>query len=324
MKTERIGIIGLDKVSGSIGLAIRAADMGLEILGADRDKEKLAKAKNMGAIDKGSGNPLDVAKVSDILILSVPMGELNETLQIIGPDVQDHTLIVDLSSLKGPGLALAEEHLSQGHYIGASPVLAASSLSDGSTDIGAARADLFANSVFCIMPSGTTDPGAVNTTVNLGRILGSTPFFLDPHEYDSLMQGVETAPALVAAAIFRSVTQATGWRDMLRFAGSTFAQGTAGLENESLTELVYRDKLATLRWLDAILAELQELRRWLLEEDQERVALILEEMGLERERWLHERRQNNWIEVDPVSELGSISIASQLFGFGSRKKGKKK
>ena len=79
-----------------------------------------------------------------------------------------------------------------------------------------------------------------------------------------------------------------------------------------------------MRWLDAVLEELQELRGWIADEDQERVALILEEMGLERERWLYERQRNNWVEVEPADELSSISIASQLFGFGSRKKGKKK
>jgi hypothetical protein len=47
-------------------------------------------------------------------------------------------------------------------------------------------------------------------------------------------------------------------------------------------------------------------------------------MAIERERWLEERRQNNWVEVDTVEEMSTFSIASQLLGFGSRGKGKKK
>jgi prephenate dehydrogenase len=203
-------------------------------------------------------------------------------------------------------------------------VLAAEALAETRSDIDAARPDLFRDSVLCIMASGTLDQDAVQTTVNLGRILGATPFFLDAQEYDSLMQGVETLPALVSAAMFGSITKATGWRDMLRFAGSTFAESTVGLDNPDLADLAYHDKVATLRWLDAILFELQELRRWLMEEDQERLALILEEMAIERERWLEERRQNNWVEVDTVEEMSTFSIASQLLGFGSRGKGKKK
>ena len=111
---------------------------------------------------------------------------------------------------------------------------------------------------------------------------------------------------------------------MLRFAGSTFAESTAGLDNRNLADIAYHDKAATLRWLDAVLEQLQEMRRWLMDEDPERIALILEEMANERERWLYERRKNNWIELEPSEEISNFSITGQLFGFGSRKKSKKK
>jgi prephenate dehydrogenase len=324
MKAEVVGIIGIEKVSASIGMALRAADIGLQIVGTDRDKAVVREASDIGVLDKRSGSLLDVVKASDILILSVPVAEMDAVFHTIGHDVQAHAIVIDVSVLKGRGLKLAKQHLQQGHYVGISPVLAASALADGRTDVGAARADLFANSVLCIMPSGMADPDAVKTTVNLGRILGATPFFLDAYEYDSLMHGVETAPALLGAAMFRAVTQAAGWRDMLRFAGSTFAMSTAGLESENLGGMAYHDKAATLRWLDSVLEELQELRRWLADEDQERVSLILQEMAVERERWLQERRQDEWVEVEPADELSSIGIASQMFGFASRKKDKKK
>ena len=242
MKTECVGIIGLEKVTASIGMALRAADMGLSVVGTDRDKAVINEAKSIGALDKGSGSPLDVARTADVLILSVPVTDMDAMFQTIGPDVQEHTLIVDMSALKGQGLKLARQHLQQGHYVGTSPVLAAEMLADSRMGVGAARADLFANSVLCIMPSGTADPDAVQTTVSLGRILGATPFFLDAYEYDSLMHGVETTPALVGAALFRAVSQATGWRDMLRFAGSSFAMSTAGLENENLGQMAYHER----------------------------------------------------------------------------------
>jgi prephenate dehydrogenase len=309
----------LEKVSGSIGLALRAAELGLEIIGADRDRRALSDARDLGILDRSRNNPLNVAKAADIIILSVPLSEKESIMELIGPEMREHTLVVDLSAQKGFGLDLAKRTFRDGHYIGASPVLAAEALSDGRYDVGAARADLFTNSVFCIMPSGKTDPEAVQTTVNLGRILGATPFFLDPQEYDSLMQGVETMPGLVSAAMFRSITQATGWRDMLRFAGSTFAVSTSGLANPNLAELANVDKAATLRWLDAILEQLQEMRRWLVDEEPERLSLILEDMIEERERWLYEREKNNWTEVDDTKNIGGISIAGQLFGFGARK-----
>lgn len=324
MKTERIGIIGLDKVSGSIGLALRQAGLGLQILGADTNRDALSKAKKLALLDKASGKPQQVAREADILVLSVSVAERVPLFRSIGPVVQEHTLLVDLTALKGAGLELAGEHLPRGHYVGASPVLAAAALSDGRTDITAARADLFENSVFCIMPSETVNQEAVKTTVALGRIIGATPFFMDPYEYDGLMQGVEAMPGLVSAAMFRAVTGAAGWRDMLRIAGSTLAESTAGLDNHDLAGLAYHDRAAALRWLDAVLGELQDIRRWLVDGDRERMALILEETAVERARWLEERRQNKWLELESFDDARSFSVTNQMLGLAGRRQRDKK
>jgi hypothetical protein len=102
---------------------------------------------------------------------------------------------------------------------------------------------------------------------------------------------------------------------MLRFAGMGFAQSTASLDNPDLAMLSLNDKAASLRWLDAVLGELQEVRRWINESDEERFSFIVEELAIEREEWLHERRENNWIE-DDQSIASNMSIARQLIGFG--------
>jgi prephenate dehydrogenase len=169
-------------------------------------------------VNRITGSLASAASEADILIINVPLSDLEMTLEVAGAEVREHTLLVDLSNMKAVGQKWADQYMVQGHYVGAKPVLAADTLTDGRIGITAARADLFKKSVFCIMPSVKADPKAVETAVNLGRILGATPFFLDAFEYDSLMQGLEAVPGLVSAAMLRAVTKSSGWRDMLRFA----------------------------------------------------------------------------------------------------------
>ncbi len=323
MKTEIVSIIGLDRVSGSIGLALGATDLGLTIVGHDKDRSAGTKAKEIGAIDRIATNPVSAAAEADILIVNVPLSEQEKMLELIGQDIKEHVLIVDLSALKGPGQKWANKYVRQGHYVGASPVLVARSLMDGRSDIEAASPELFQRSVFCLMPSPTADPKAVETAVNLGRLLGAAPFFLDGDEFDSLMQGVGTTPGLLSAALFRAVTKSSGWRDMLRFAGTPFALATSSLDTADLAELAFHNKEASLHWLDVVLAELQEVRRWIAEGDVERVSLILEELSLERARWLHEREENEWLEIESP-DLSGMSFRSQMFGFRPKKREDKK
>ncbi len=224
-------------------------------------------------------------------------------------------MVVDLSNLKGRGLEYANEYMKQGHYVGAKPILAADHLSDGRQDISAAAPDLFQRSIFCLMPSVKADPKAVETAVQLGRILGAQPFFIDAMEYDNLMQGSETIPGLVSAAIFQAISKSTGWRDMLRFSGLGFAQSTAAIDNPDLVDLTLHDRSATLRWLDAVLEELTRVRQWVADADKERFSFLFEELSIQREEWLHERRENQWSEIDD-SDMDKVGIVKQLFGFG--------
>lgn len=322
MKTETVSIIGLDRISGSIGLVLKKSSLGLTVIGYSDDTDVSNAAKELNVVDKVMNNLVKTAAAADIVILNTHLTQQKETIQLIGDVVKDHALIIDITSLKGPGIRWAKKYLRQGHYVGVSPVLSADMLADTRRDIGAATVNLYKDSVFCIMPSPSADPDAVQTAVNLGRLLGATPFFLDADEYDSLVHGIETIPGLLAGALFSSVKQSTGWRDILRFAGLPFAQATAALDDDDLVELTGHDKEATLRWLDALLFELQSVRRLVAEGDEERLTLILEDLVYQRSKWLVERKRNDWNEEQSPSELANFSLSSQLFGFGRRRKKK--
>ncbi|MCP4419652.1 MAG: prephenate dehydrogenase, partial [Chloroflexi bacterium] len=203
MKTQTITIIGLGRVGASIGLALKNSPLDVKVIGHDPDAEKGKIAKDeLQAIDQTEWSLAKAARKADILIITSQIAELEEVLQVIGSEIQAHTLVIDLSNLKRLGLDWAKLHLQQGHYVGAMPVLAAPYLTDGRSHPSAATPDLFKNSTFCLMPSAKVDSQAVETAVNFGLLLGASPYFVDPDEYDSLIQGSETLPGLVAVAMF--------------------------------------------------------------------------------------------------------------------------
>lgn len=315
METKNVSIIGLDRISASVGIALREADMGLTIIGQAENKGEAQLAKEVGAVDEITGSISKAARSADIIILNKASAEHEAAIELIGEEIREHTLVVDLSRLKSAGLEHAREHVKTGHYIGAAAVFAAPWLLDGRMGIEAAHGDMFEHSIFCLMPAAEADPKAVETAVNLGRILGATPYFLDPMEYDSLVQGVETLPGLLGAAIFRAVSQSTAWRDLLRFAGLDFSLSTVSVENTDIPQLALQDKNATLRWLDSTMSELEKIRRLIVEGDPERLSLVLEDVEIDRQRWLEERKRNAWTEDVSAPELGSISLGAQLFGF---------
>ncbi|MDX1687601.1 MAG: prephenate dehydrogenase/arogenate dehydrogenase family protein [Candidatus Promineifilaceae bacterium] len=314
METRVITIIGLGRTGASVGLALQKSQLDVTIVGHDSDPDAMTQAKEMGAVDETQRRLVPAAATGDIIIIAMPAPEVEDVLRAIGADVQEHALVLDLSNLKAPGQSWAERYLERGHFVGASPVLAADALDGVVRGLDGARADLFQDSIWCLMPSSSADPKAVETAVNLGRLLGAKPFFLDAAEFDSLVQGVETAPGLMAAAMFRAVTNAAGWRDMLRFAGAPFARSTEVLrEGEEIAHLALHDQAATLRWLDALLEELETVRSWVAEGDRDRLVALLTELNDQRERWLHERAENDWEEV-PQQDTGPPGLVQRFLG----------
>lgn len=318
MKAQNVTILGLNRTGLSVGLALKQSSAALEITGYDENREVLNQAQKLGAVDKTQWKIINAVTEADIIVLSVAATQLEQTLRVIGQDLQAHALLVDMSSLKAKGQRWAKQYLAQGHYVGAAPVWAAAALVDAAEDPAGARPDLFKNSVMCLMPSPTAEPKAVETAVNLGLLLGAQPFFLDAAEYDSLSQGVQTVPGLAAAAMFRAVVQTKGWRDMLRFAQAPFAQATMPLEEAA--DVAYRafnDREATLRWLDALQQELKEIRRWVADGDEERLAALLLQLNQERDLWLATRARNEW-EEGQAPDIETPGLLGQMFG--SRRK----
>ncbi|MDX1616354.1 MAG: prephenate dehydrogenase/arogenate dehydrogenase family protein [Candidatus Promineifilaceae bacterium] len=313
MKAEAVLIVGLTRTSGSVGLALRAADLGWSISAFDPNEETAERAKELGLVDDLVSDVRKAMDAADLLILDLPPQGLETALTIAGQRLSDHGLVVDLSRPKQMGLELAQQYLARGHYVGASPALAAERLTDAETDLSGARADLFRDSVICLMADESVESEAVRTAVRLGQLLGAKPFFVAAREYDSLTAGTNVAPGLLAAALFKALTAAEGWRDMRRFAGTPFAMGTAGLEDETLARQVLTERAATLRWLDAVRAELDQVRALLIEGDEERLTPILRDLRLQRQAWLEQRKDNVWL--DHLDEgVSPLSLRQLLLG----------
>lgn len=315
MKTQTITIIGMNLIGVSIGLALKEAPIEATIIGHDADRDTLQQAKARKAVDKTEWNLLSSVLRADIIILTLPMAELESTLEVIGGDLQSHTVILDLSPQKAEGTRWASAYLKHGHYVGGVPVLAVGGLVDGRSIEAVASADLFRNSLLCLMPSPQAEPEAVETAVNIGLLLGALPYFVELEEFDALMQGISLMPGLVATAVFGAVKESPAWRDILRFADQPFAMATAPLAHAAESSvLAVKDKSATLHWLDAILKALQHIRKLVDEGDVDLLQTLIAERHLEREKWLRTREKNDWSEEARINKTPVPGLADQLMG----------
>jgi prephenate dehydrogenase len=285
----KITIVGTGCVGSSIGLALRQATQPLAIVGHDKDAGNAGVARKMKAVDKTDWNLINACEDADLIILSIPLNGIEDTLKAIAPYLKEGCVITDTASLKQQVMIWAEQLLPDTvSFVGGDPLVASSG-----TGPSAARADLFLGRLYCLTPSGTAHPDAVSLMSSLVALLGARPFYLDVVEHDGLTAGVAQLPQALALAFVHSVSSGSGWRDMRKLAGGSFDAFSAliGEEADDLTSALLANRAQLLPWLDAYVGELQILRKLMADGSAEPLSRISEEAIGARRQWVNDQHR---------------------------------
>jgi len=321
----KVTIVGLGEIGGSIGLALRQADVVSAVVGHDKEVSVAKAAKKLGAVDQTDWNLISACEDSDLVILSIPFGDIEPTLKALGSYLRPGCVLMDTATLKEPVLAWADEILpDEIHFVGSNPVIVQSV--EGQGGLESARVDLFQNGLFCLTPSPKADPKAVKLATDLITILGAKPVFFDAAEHDGMMAGVEHLPPILALSLLEVVTRQPSWRDMRRVAGGAFGAATYLPAGEPIAygDLIQANRDNVLRWLDAFSASLASVRQLVAEGEPEAIAEHFNTVLEERERWMQDRASGNWEgDRQELPEKPNILRDAFLGGLGRKRPQKK-
>lgn len=308
----RITIIGLGLVGRSIGLALGEAEAASVIVGHDRDRVTSNEAKKLGAVDKVHWNLISACEEADLVILAIPLDGIKETLEVIGPQLRPGCVVMDTAAVKEQVMAWAAESLPEGrHFVGTNPILGGSA--PGLHGVESARADLFQNGLFCIVPSPAASPEAVKLISDLVEILDAKCLFLDAAEHDGLVAAVGQLPGLVSLALLETAVHQPAWRELRKVAGPAFEAGTR-LAGSQPADAYISNRENVLRWLDVLAASLAAMREVVAEGDEAALDQRLEQVWHERQQWLADRKIGDWTE-GPRPEMPSRQgLLDSFFG----------
>jgi prephenate dehydrogenase len=118
MPIQRIAILGTGLIGASVGLALRAHGYTGQIAGWDPDPAEQAIAKEIGAIESAATDPVDLARKSDLILLSGPVFTILEWLDRLAPVLQSGQLVTDVGSVKGAICNYAESRYNLVHTAG--------------------------------------------------------------------------------------------------------------------------------------------------------------------------------------------------------------
>ncbi|HLK60392.1 MAG TPA: prephenate dehydrogenase/arogenate dehydrogenase family protein, partial [Chthonomonadaceae bacterium] len=97
---ERVVIVGVGLMGGSLGLALKAHSLAGQVIGLDRSAEALTRAQARGAIDRGATDMEEAMRAADGIVIALPVGQIPALLEALTPWVCPDALVTDLGSVK--------------------------------------------------------------------------------------------------------------------------------------------------------------------------------------------------------------------------------
>ena len=226
---NRVALIGLGLIAGSMSLAMRRKGLAGEIVGTSRSAETRATAKALGLVDRVVDDAVAAVKDADLVVLAVPVGAMGAVAEGIAPHLKEGAVVTDVGSVKRYVVDVVAPVLPNTvHFIPGHPV--AGTEHSGPT---AGFAELFDNRWLLLITDENTDATALADLRALWEGMGSYVDEMDADHHDLVLSVTSHTPHLIAYTMvgvaddLRRVTDsevikysAAGFRDFTRIAAS--------------------------------------------------------------------------------------------------------
>jgi prephenate dehydrogenase len=255
---EKIAVLGMGLIGGSLGMALQQAGISRQIAGYDSNPDATHRALERRAITLMCITVEEAVQQADMVVLATPILAMRELLERMAPALKPGVLVTDTASTKAHILKWAHTLLPANVvFVGGHPMAGREQ-----TGIEAAEVGLFEGSAYCLTPAAQTPAEALTQLSEIVQQLGAHPLVVDAGRHDYLVAGISHVPFVLSSVLVQALSRDENWSDMTRLAAG-------GLRDMSRlaagSPTMYRDicltnKEAILGWLDALAWQLERVR----------------------------------------------------------------
>ena len=261
--SKKILIVGLGLLGGSYAKVLKR--FGFHISAITKEQSSIDYALNEGMIDEGSIE-LDEKMIgeADLVIFALYPHIFVEWIEKNQGLLKSGAIITDVTGVKGSIVYKIQDMLRPDvEFIAAHP-MAGREVSgvENSTD------KMFTGANYIVTPTKKNTPGAIQTCMELGRLLGfSNVTTLSPKEHDEMIGFLSQLTHCIAVTLMTCNDKA----DMEKFTGDSFRDLTriARINDLMWSELFVANKEALLEQMNLFIDKFQELKEMLAAEDVE-------------------------------------------------------
>jgi prephenate dehydrogenase len=251
---EKIGVVGLGLIGGSIALAARELWPTALVIGVD-NKDVLETAMRLHAIDVAADDLIVLAE-ADVVILAAPVRQNLAILEELDENVRTPAVITDVGSTKRAIVDAARALPPRFTFVGGHPLGGAAA-----SGLEHARPDLFKGRPWLFTPTSDAAGAAVEKLLTFAQAFGAEPQLIGVEAHDRVLAFLSHLPQLTASALMYAVGEAVG-DEGLALAGRGLVDTTrlASSSAEIWQDIAMTNADEIGQALDTLIALLEDLR----------------------------------------------------------------
>ena len=220
---QRLCIIGVGLIGGSLARALREAGEVGEVIGCGRGEDNLRAAVRLGVIDRYATDPACAVRDADVVVVAVPLGAMAAVLRSIVPHLAAGAILTDVGSAKGSVVADVERIYGQipPHFVPGHPIAGTEQ-----SGVEASFATLFQRRRVILTPLAETAAAAHQRIRRMWELTGAEVVDMGVRHHDAVLAATSHLPHMLAYTLVDTLARLDDRAEVFRYAAGGFRDFT--------------------------------------------------------------------------------------------------
>ncbi len=284
---NKLCIIGVGLIGGSVACAARKQGLCKEIIGFGRDNDvpNLQKAQHLGVIDIFSLDIDEAVADADCVVIATPVGAIESVLAVLKPFWCENAVYTDVGSTKANVLAAAKRVFGfiPDNLVPAHPIAGAER-----NGVEASIDNLFVNKRLIITPEKETRCDLVQKIREFWEQLGSQVVIMDASHHDAILAATSHLPHILAFALVDMLGHKDEQSEIFQYAAGGFRDFTriASSDPTMWLDICMANKMEIIPLIEQLKDELSKIQQFLSNNQTQQLFNTFTYAGKSRRRFL--------------------------------------
>jgi len=279
---QRLCIIGVGLIGGSLARALREAKFVGEIVGASRNADHLQKAVELGVIDRFDTDLAAAVKGADMVFVSVPLGAMGAVFDKIKAGLDPGCVVTDGGSAKA-GVVEAFRQADGGlpaWFVPGHPIAGTEQ-----SGVEASFAGLYRGRRVILTPTAATDPEATQKVRAMWEAAGAVVNEMSVEHHDEVLAATSHLPHMLAFALVESLARMSEQREIFEYAAGGFRDFTRIASSDPVMwrDICIANREALLAMLTSFRGDLDDLAQAIEVGDEDKLLRIFSDAKAARD-----------------------------------------